>query len=175
MKLLVNLFAGPGTGKSTTAAGVFYKMKTQHINSEYIQEYAKDKTWMGDHFSLGIQPYVTVKQLYRQERLRDKVDVAITDGCILNGLLYHCKYVNDDFTYWLLSAHRSFPNLNIFIERNVQHHGYEASGRSQDLTQAMQIDQRTLDLLDRLKEPYMRLQMSDQLVDQILDLVKEKL
>lgn len=175
MKLLVNLIGGPGTGKSTTAAGVFFQLKSSKVNAELISEYAKGKTWMGDLFSLGVQPYITVKQLYSIERVRNKVDVAISDGFLLNGLMYPCKYVNEDFENWLVSAHRSFPNLNIFIDRDVEHHGYEAAGRSQDLEQAMEIDQNTLALLERLGEPYKRLKMGAYLVDEIIDLIEEKL
>ena len=46
--LIVNLMGGPGTGKSTHAGGTFYRMKRSGINCEYIQEYAKDKTWSED-------------------------------------------------------------------------------------------------------------------------------
>ena len=42
---IVNLYGGPGTGKSTTAAALFAEMKIRGVNCEYIQEYAKDKAW----------------------------------------------------------------------------------------------------------------------------------
>lgn len=39
---VVNLFAGPGSGKSTTAAGIFYILKSEYnINCEYVSEYAR--------------------------------------------------------------------------------------------------------------------------------------
>lgn len=40
---VINLFAGPGSGKSTTCAGVFNKLKLAGINCEMALEYAKDK------------------------------------------------------------------------------------------------------------------------------------
>lgn len=43
--LVINLFGGPSTGKSTTAAEIFVYLKKKKINCEYITEYAKDKTW----------------------------------------------------------------------------------------------------------------------------------
>ena len=43
--IVVNLFAGPGSGKSTTCAGVFSKLKLIGINCEMALEYAKDKVW----------------------------------------------------------------------------------------------------------------------------------
>lgn len=91
MTLIVNLYGGPGTGKSTTAAGLFYKLKEAGINSEYIQEYAKDKTWQADYFTLECQPYITSKQLYRLHRVLDKVDVVVTDSPLIQGLVYKGK------------------------------------------------------------------------------------
>jgi len=43
--LIVDFFAGPGAGKSTTAADVFAKLKWRGVNAELIGEYAKDLTW----------------------------------------------------------------------------------------------------------------------------------
>ena len=39
--LLVNLYAGPGAGKSTGAAYIFAKLKMAGIDCEYVSEYAK--------------------------------------------------------------------------------------------------------------------------------------
>ena len=43
--LTVNLFGGPGTGKSTTSAAVFSLLKMHGVNAELITEFAKDLTW----------------------------------------------------------------------------------------------------------------------------------
>jgi len=45
--LLVNLFAGPGTGKSTTMAGLFSELKFMGVNCEQAPEFAKEKVWEG--------------------------------------------------------------------------------------------------------------------------------
>lgn len=41
--IIVNLFAGPGAGKSTGAAYIFSKLKLAGIDCEYVSEFAKDK------------------------------------------------------------------------------------------------------------------------------------
>jgi ATP:corrinoid adenosyltransferase len=46
---VINLWAGPGAGKSTTASGLFYLMKTADMQVELVTEYAKDMTWEGRH------------------------------------------------------------------------------------------------------------------------------
>lgn len=45
--LIVNLYGGPGTGKSTGAAYIFSKLKMDGIDAEYVTEFAKDKVWEG--------------------------------------------------------------------------------------------------------------------------------
>ena len=45
MTKVINLFGGPGAGKSTTAAGLFYEMKVRDIKCELVTEYAKDMTY----------------------------------------------------------------------------------------------------------------------------------
>ncbi len=39
------MFGGPGTGKSTSAAGLFFKMKLAQMEVELVTEYAKDLVW----------------------------------------------------------------------------------------------------------------------------------
>lgn len=58
--LLVNLYAGPGAGKSTGAAYIFAKLKMAGVDCEYVSEYAKDRVWQEDQFPLKhCQLYVT--------------------------------------------------------------------------------------------------------------------
>ena len=49
---VINLFAGPGTGKSTTAAGLFYKMKSKGYMVELVTEFAKDLVYQESFFRL---------------------------------------------------------------------------------------------------------------------------
>ena len=43
--IIVNLFGGPGTGKSTGAAYIFSQLKLAGIDCEFVSEFAKDKVW----------------------------------------------------------------------------------------------------------------------------------
>ena len=169
---VITFYGGPGTGKSTTAAGLFHLLKANKVNCELVQEWAKWKTWQKDWVSLGIQPYVAAKQLYKLDILRGQVDYVITDGPLLNSLMYPCKYVDEAFSTWLVNAHRSFENIGIFLDRDVEHHGYETSGRSQKLEEALEIDRRTLAMLDELREPYYRFKIGPDLMGQILDILE---
>lgn len=45
MTLYVNLYGGPGTGKSTGASYIFSKLKLAGVEAELVTEYAKDLVW----------------------------------------------------------------------------------------------------------------------------------
>ena len=67
---IVNLFGGPGSGKSTTAAGLFYEVKKLKLNVELVTEYAKDAVWEKRHNLLDDQIYIFAKQQRRISRLK---------------------------------------------------------------------------------------------------------
>ena len=72
-KLVINIFGGPGCGKSTTATGVFSLLKLHGVNAEFVSEFAKDLTWEERYKTLKNQNYVSAKQHHRQWRLSDDV------------------------------------------------------------------------------------------------------
>ena len=41
--LIMNLYGGPGSGKSTGAAYIFSMLKMVGVDAEYVTEFAKDK------------------------------------------------------------------------------------------------------------------------------------
>ena len=141
--IVVNLFAGPGRGKSTTCAGVFAKLKLAGVNCEMALEYAKDKVWEESNKVLDDQIYVFGKQLHRIFRLKDKVDVVITDSPILLSIIYD-KTGNKYFSDLVLNQFNNFDNRNYFIERTTV---YNPKGRLQTENEAKEIDKVLLDLL----------------------------
>ena len=66
---VINLFGGPGVGKSTTASGLFYEMKKARLEVELVTEYAKDAVWEGRTSLLDDQIYIFAKQQRRISRL----------------------------------------------------------------------------------------------------------
>ncbi len=131
MSLIVNLWGPPSSGKSTQAAGLFYKLKMRSIECELITEKAKDLTWEENYNALKNQLYVSANQLYRQERVEDKVDVIVTDSPILLGLFYNQEKdykIRNAYENMMLEIFNSKDNLNVWVRRK---HKYNNNGRNQ--------------------------------------------
>jgi hypothetical protein len=134
---IINLYGGPGSGKSTTAAHLFALMKLDHMNVELVTEYAKDKVWEGSNHVLRDQLYVFAKQHNRLFRLIDKVDYVITDAPLLLSIHYGA-YLGYTFENLVLSMYHSMRNRNYFIRRVKP---YSSHGRTQKtVDEAIQID-----------------------------------
>lgn len=143
MTLVVNLYGGPGTGKSTTAALTFGVLKQIGVNAELVTEYAKDRVW-DEHFSIfSNQIYVFGKQYHRLHRLLNKVDVVVTDAPLLLSLYYGTN-VPPSFRQLVLDTYSSMNNLDIFLRRVKP---YNPSGRMQTEDEARDIDVKLAALL----------------------------
>jgi len=148
--LLVNLYAGPGTGKSTSMAGLFYELKLKGVNCEMAPEFAKEKVWEESTKLLDNQIYVFGKQLHAIHRVNGKVDVIITDSPLLLSVVYG-KDESDQFKELVLDVYHRFKTLNVFLTRVKK---YNPSGRLQNEVEAKKIDVRIQTLMDDYKIPY---------------------
>ncbi len=146
--LLVEFVAGPGVGKSTTAAAVFTALKMQGVNAELVPEYAKALTWEGRSAALGNQPYVMAKQMWTYDRLRGQVDVILTDTSTLLCLHYGTTEsgVTPAFRDWVLDDHSRRRTLTVLLRRSPDA-TYAQDGRPQTLQEALDIDRSLESLL----------------------------
>lgn len=145
MTKIINLFAGPGAGKSTTASGVFHDMKLKGYKVELILEYAKDLTYEDRVAALKVQPYIFGKQLMRLMRVYDKVDFIITDSPLALSCHYGKKWPKS-FTKSCLEIFHQFYNINFFLERIKP---YVKLGRTQSEEGARKIDEEIFWFLKR--------------------------
>lgn len=135
--IIVNLFASPGSGKSTTAAGVFCELKQKGIDCELVTEFAKDLVWDERYKTFDDQIYLFGKQHHRIFRLKNKVQVVVTDSPFLLGIIYMPKeyqYINNT----IYETHKKYNNLNYFIKRVKP---YNPNGRNQTEEQSDELHQ----------------------------------
>lgn len=134
---VINLWAGPGAGKSTTAAGLFNVMKLKGFQVELVTEFAKDLTYDKSFSVLKDQLLVFAEQHHRLFRLEGQVEWAITDS----PLPLACIYANEDFRGWMseavLGAYNRFLNFDIFVRRVKPYAQY---GRNESEAQAVALD-----------------------------------
>lgn len=151
MTLIVNLFAGPGAGKSTLAAKIFAELKEHDVNCELVVEYAKDLTWEKRDKALKVQPYVFGKQLMRIERVINQVDCIITDSPILLSSFYAGKNYPRSFNDYVLECFNEYNSYNLFVNRKKK---YNPLGRNQTEDEARELD---IEILNFLKEKDIKL------------------
>jgi len=173
MKVL-NIFGGPGTGKSTNAAGLFYHMKSVGIECELIQEYAKDLTWERRYNILEDQIYVFAKQQRRIARLVEhNLDWVITDSPIPLGLVYmKPNTLGDNFSNLVMEVFNRYHNINFLLTRNFT---YNPVGRNQDEHEAREFDTLVRNLLDIYDIPYSSIVGGEPAVDTIWQAIQPHL
>lgn len=149
--LVVNLIGGPGTGKSTTRAGVFFELKSHGINAEEAPEYAKEQVWAGNLRTLDNQLYVFAKQHHRLFRLMADVNVIVTDSPLIMSA-YYGRHVTSHYFHGLVrEMFDGMNNLNFFLVREKP---FNPKGRTQDEAQAREIDSWLYEYLIKEGIPY---------------------
>lgn len=145
--IIINLYAGPGAGKSTIAAGIFYELKMAGVNCELVREYAKRKVWEGNSTVFRNQAYIFGKQFYETDYTSMGVDVIVTDSPILLSALYNSNEVlGEDFNKVVLNVSNSFDNMDYLIKRVKP---YNPAGRHQDEAGAIEKDIETKTMLHK--------------------------
>lgn len=127
--IVINLFGGPGSGKSTGAAYIFAMLKMSGVNAELVTEFAKDKTWEHNMKALSDQTYIFGKQCYRINRCIDQVDVVVTDSPIALSVIYNNGLrLGASFNNMVLETFNSYNNWNYLLARTKP---YNPIGRNQ--------------------------------------------
>jgi len=151
MKLLINFCGGPSVGKSAMAAGTFSELKWRGESCELVTEFAKDKVWEESIKMLDDQIYVFGQQLHRVNRLRDKVNIVLTDSPLLNSIVYYTGAHAERLFALVRDVEMSFNVVNVVIDRE---HAYEIAGRYHTEEQANDAHSRVKQELAELGRDY---------------------
>ena len=157
---IINLYGGPGSGKSTSAAYFYYLLKTEGKNVELVREYVKDWAWEGRKISTYDQIYFLGKQVRRESMLYGKVDWIVTDSPVMMNLYYAQKYCTlslaegvraSTLSFYRQAAEDGHKHIHVFLNRNKP---YLSEGRYQTEAEAKEIDVGIKRLLEDFKMPH---------------------
>ena len=172
MTKVINLFGGPGCGKSTGAAYIFSLLKMKGMNVELVTEFAKDKTWEHNSKALTCQPYVFGKQSYRMDRCADEVDIIITDSPLFLSAMYNFDSdIEPEFTQTVIKKFNEFENYNFFLKRLKE---YNPKGRNQTEEEAKELDNKIKTNLNKFNIEYEEVNGCKEGYEYILNLILSK-
>lgn len=141
---VINLWAGPGAGKSTASAGLFHKMKAAGKRVELVTEFTKDLVYEGNP-AISNNLMILAEQDQRLRRLIGKVDFAITDSPLPLTMLYSKPpFSSRWFDDAALATFETYDNVNVFIDRVKPYYEF---GRYQTEDEARALDTRVHGLL----------------------------
>ena len=177
MSKLINLFGGPGIGKSSIAAGIFYKLKKKHISCNNPYEFPKTLAWDNNIPAIKDQLYVFANQHRGIAQSYGKVDYIIIDSPILFSKIYHSYYTEgypaefygDSFHKMILELHNKYDNINILLDRADGVHNDEE--RFQNYEESLVIDDLCKKILDENNIPYHTVKVGKNTVKEILKLL----
>lgn len=134
MTTVINLFAGPGSGKSTTAHGLMHHFKVNGVKAEFAHEWIKHPVWQG---RVDMPQYYTwAKQQKLIDGLMGKVDFIVTDSPTLLSLVYGVEEP-DEFHKMVLRKFLEPRRIDVYIDRGKE---YWDAGRYQTEEEALDLD-----------------------------------
>lgn len=179
--IIINLFGGPCSGKSTTASELFSIMKKSGYSVENTQEFPKVLSWDGNIESIRDQFYVTANQHRNISRIYGKVDYIIVDSPILLGLVYKKLYDNfnnypsefydETFDDFVINLFKKYKSVNIYLKRI--HNIYDKIGRYQNYEESISIDEKIKKLLLDNNLPFVEFDVDYTVTKQIYNYLNE--
>ena len=180
MSKLINLFGGPGIGKSSIAAGITYKLKKKHISCNNPYEFPKLLAWDKNNEAIKDQLYVLANQHRGISQSYGKVDYIVIDSPILFSLIYKTYYntgypaefYGEHFNHLIVDLHKKYDNINILLERTDEgkHNDDE---RYQTLQESLDIDKLCKTILDSNNITYHTVKVGKNTVKEIIKILGE--
>ena len=169
--IIVNLYGGPGTGKSTYASLLFSHLKMMGVDCELVREYAKDLVWEGRTVEFHDQLSIIGKQIKRVNQCWGKVDVIVTDSPVLLSAYYNTLEPKEEFEKVCIERSQMYNSLNIFLVRKKP---YNPNGRFQNEAEAKTIDVELKAMLDKYGIKYETVDAIGAATNQMINLLYER-
>lgn len=148
MCVVINLWGGPGCGKSTTMAKIFSELKIKGYNVEMVSEFAKDLVYEKRNETMKDELYIFAKQNHRLFRVKDKVDIIVTDRPLPLTCVYDKVYGKNDKNLHTLvrRTFKEYDNINILLGFNENN--YKKEGRLQTKEEALNLHHKIAEELE---------------------------
>ena len=174
--LFINIYGGPGSGKSTAMAYIFSKLKMKGVNVDMVMEFAKEVLYQGNLESLKNQIYIFGNQYQRFFNVARNVDVVVTDAPIFMSIVYNSLTTGrEEFDALVNELGKRYRDKNYFLERVTP---YSTDGRHQNEEQANDVS-RTI--IEKLKKYDINYEVTnslaenlDKIVDEVVEMLKNK-
>ena len=142
--LIVNIYGGPGAGKSTAALQLVAELKKRGYHAEYVSEVAKEYVYAKKFDildgSLEHQKQIMSEQQGRVDLMIGNVDVAITDApLLLNTIYLNPNEKTSEYSAYVLDEYNKYNNYNIYIDRDLSIE-FEKEGRIHNLSESIEKD-----------------------------------
>lgn len=170
--LVVNLIAGGGCGKTTSARRLSVWLKDMNIDHELCEEWVKKAVWEGRTSVFNSQAYIFGKELWKIQQAIGKVDVIITDRPICLDMVYDPEQ-DENFKKYTLKKFNQFNNLNIVLNRVKP---FNPNGRNEKrIEDAIEIDNKIRKALDENNIKYTVVDGNEEGCKQVLKMILDRL
>jgi len=167
---VLNILSGPGAGKSTLAAGLYYTAKCKGLHVELVTEVAKDLAWEGREKALRNQAYVFGRQVQRVDRVSHN-DLVITDSPFLLSAIYAPKDYPKSWEDVVVQIWKRYNNHVLLLKRG---HNFEDEGRLHNFQESLEIDKMIDELLAKHDIQFTNVNHDYSNLDELLETVLEK-
>ena len=174
---IINLFGGPGSGKSTITSGLFYELKKRNISCDNPYEFPKQVAWEDNKSQITDQLYIFANQHRGIVRSYGKVDFIILDSPILLSLAYKNGYdkgypaslYGESFDKMVFDVYNQYTNINFLLNRDSEK--YQTDGRFQTQTESSIFHNRIKNILDDHDLTYFNMEVNGDTVDKIIKFI----
>lgn len=182
MGFVLNLFGPPGTGKSTTAAQVFARLKWAGVDCELTSEYAKWASWENNAAAFDDPVKLFSENLHQLLVTVPQCDVVVCDSPLLScaffnrfsrrGLFKNNEFWNDRFSLLVEATHAGFDNVNVLLKRTKP---YNPKGRVHTEAQSNAMYDGMRDMLLTSGAPFFSFDATPETADKIFDITMKEL
>lgn len=145
MSVRINVFGGPGVGKTTTAYALAYELSSRGLPVIYVSELPKEWAMFGRRPTPNDQLFINAEQFRREELALRNGYIVVTDSPVLLTAIYGEFYGGEEAVVDALKVKtrlldRLYPKVfNMYLGRRADI--YESKGRFQELEEAVILDE----------------------------------